>query len=115
MLGLAEMIDQQIAGQRSDPGHESAAASVIRVKRAVHSDEDLLCQVLRIVRRPGKSITDVIDSTMIPLNDLLPCDRVASNAATDQQSSHLGVFQDLLPGNLFTDRDAELSAVSLQL
>jgi hypothetical protein len=54
---------------------------------------------LRIVGRSSKSIANVIDPTMIPLNDFIPCDRVAGNAATDQQSSHLGVFQDLLPGN----------------
>jgi hypothetical protein len=51
---------------------------------------------------------------MIPLNDFVPCDRVAGNAATDQQSSHLGVFQDLLPGNR-CGQDKELSAISRQL
>jgi hypothetical protein len=36
---------------------------------------------------------------MIFLDDLLPGSRVAGNAATDQQSSHMGVFQAMLPGS----------------
>src|SRR5581483_9875988 len=42
---------------------------------------------------------DVVNTPMIPLDDLLPFGCVARNAATDQQSGHLGVFQTLLPGN----------------
>src|SRR6185437_3032315 len=99
VLGLPEMIDQQITGEGCNPGHKGAATYVVGIERTVHSDEDLLCQVLRIVGRSSKAITNVVDPTMIPLNDLVPSDRVAGNAATDQQSSQLGVFQDLLPGN----------------
>jgi hypothetical protein len=34
---------------------------------------------------------------MIPLNDFFPCDCIAGNTATDQQSSQLGVFQTYSP------------------
>jgi hypothetical protein len=67
----------------------------------IHSDEDLLGEVLRVVAGASESIANVIYATMIPLNDFIPSDRIASNAATDQQSSHLGVFQDLLPGIIY--------------
>src|ERR1700751_3381040 len=93
------MINQQIASHSRDPGHECAAIHVIRVERSVHLDENLLCQVLGIMGRSCEAITDVVDTPMIPLDDLLPSGCVAGNAATDQQSSHLGVFQNLLPGN----------------
>ncbi len=87
------MIDQKIAGNGGDPGHKRTLARVIGIQGAVHLDKDLLGEVLSILGIPGKSVADVINSPMIPLNNLLPGRGIAGNAATDQQSDNLGVIQ----------------------
>src|SRR5712692_7637972 len=80
------------------PGHECPAVHVIRIQGAIHLDEDLLGQIVGVVARPSEPVADVVDSPVITLDDLLPCRCVARNTATDQQSSHMGVFQVSLPG-----------------
>src|SRR5260221_9032499 len=54
-LTFAEMIDQQIARDRSDPGHERALTGVIGIQRPVHFDKDLLGEVLRVLGIDRKS------------------------------------------------------------
>jgi hypothetical protein len=97
------MVHQKIASNRRDPGHERSAVNVVRVEGAVHLDENLLGQILRVIARSGKPVTDVVDSPVILLDDFLPCRGIARNAATDQQSSHMGVFQQLLSPEVFAD------------
>src|SRR5262249_51777163 len=99
LFGFAEVVNKEVASHSRDPSHEGPTIYIVRVERAIHLDENLLRQVLSIIWRSGKAITDVVDSPMITLDDLLPSGCVAGNAATDQQSSHLGIFQVLLPGN----------------
>jgi hypothetical protein len=52
-----------------------------------------LGEVLSVLGIPGEPVTDVINSPMIPLNNLLPGRGIARNAATDQQSDNLGFIQ----------------------
>src|SRR5258708_34353497 len=98
------MVHQQIAGDGCDPGHERSAFNVVRVEGAVHLDEALLGQILRIIARASKPVTDVVNAAIVPLDDFLPCGCVARNTATDQQSSHMGVFQQLHSPESLADR-----------
>src|SRR5581483_1635072 len=93
------MIDQEVARDRGYPRHERAALDIIGLQRAVHLDENLLGEVLGIVCRSGEAVTDVVDPPVVTLHDLLPGGGVAGDAATDQHSNHLGVFQDRTPRN----------------
>ena len=97
--GLAEMVYQQVSRYRGHPGHERPAIHIIGIQRAIDFNENLLREVFGIIRRAGKPVTNVEDAPVLLLDDLLPRGCVASNAATDQQSSHVGVFQAFLPGN----------------
>src|ERR1700757_997149 len=107
------MVHQKVAGHSSYPGHESAALDVIAIEGAVHLDKDLLGQIVGVGARSGKSVTNVVDATVVALNNPPPCHGVAGNTATNQQSSHMGVFQVALPGCV-ADWE-ELSAVRYQL
>src|SRR5579864_2064617 len=108
------MINQQIARHRRDPGHESAAVHVVGIERAVHLNKNLLSQIVRIVAGSSESIADVVDAPMIALDNFLPCGCVARNAATDQQSSHMCVFQSRTPRMCHGLEQTKLSAVSFQ-
>src|SRR5260221_13539738 len=96
-LTFAEMIDQQIARDRSDPGHERALTGVIGIQRPVHLDKDLLGEVLRVLGIPGKPVADVVYPPVIALHNLFPSRGIARDAATDQQSDNLGFFQNQTP------------------
>src|ERR1700730_10012426 len=61
LLGLAEVIDQQVARDGCYPGDKRSLRAVIARKRAVHLDEDLLGKVFSVIRRSGKAIANVID------------------------------------------------------
>jgi hydroxyethylthiazole kinase-like sugar kinase family protein len=92
------MVDQKVAGHGCYPGHESTTLDVITTECAVHLDKDLLGQIVGVGARSGKAVANVVDATVVALDNLLPCHGVACNTATDQQSSHMGVFQVALPG-----------------
>ncbi len=96
-LTLAEMVDQQVAGNGGDPGHKRTLARIICIESPVHLDKDLLGEVLRIVGVTSKPVADVVYPPVIALNDLLPSRGIARNTATDQQSDNLGFFQTRLP------------------
>ena len=78
------MIDQQVAGNGGDPGHEGALTGVIGVESAVHLDEDFLGEVLGVVGVAGEAVADVVDAAVVALDDFLPGSGVSANAATDQ-------------------------------
>src|ERR1700751_582649 len=84
LLGFAEMVDEAIAGHGSDPGHEGAALDVVGAERAVHLDENFLGKVLGVVGGAGETVADVVDATMVALDDLFPGDGVTSDAASDE-------------------------------
>src|SRR5437763_10280274 len=98
MFGLAEVVDQEVASDCCDPRDESATLDFIRVQSFVHLYEHVLRQVLGIVGRSGKSIADVVDAPVISLDDFFPSHGVAADAASNQSSYDLGVFQPALPG-----------------
>src|SRR5271154_1626120 len=87
------MIDQKVAGNGGDPGHERPFFRIVGVQGAVHLDKDLLGEVLSVFRVSGEAIADVVNSPLIALDDLLPSRGIARNAATDQQSDNLGIIQ----------------------
>src|SRR6202051_3445372 len=95
-FGFAEMIDQQVPCDGSDPSHKRALARVIGIQSPVHLDKNLLGEVLSILRIPGKPVANAINPPVIPLNNLLPSRSIARNTATDQQSDNLGIIQNRL-------------------
>jgi hypothetical protein len=96
-LTFAEMVDQQVARNRSDPGHERTLARIVGIQGAVHLDKDLLGEVLRILGIPSKPVADVVYPPVIALHNLFPSRGIARNTATDQQSDNLGFFQNWTP------------------
>ena len=97
VLSFTEVVHQQIAGHRRDPGHERGPRGVVRAQRAIHLDEHFLGQVSRVLRRTGKPIADVVDPPMILLDDFLPGRSVAGHTATDKGIDGLDVVQSALP------------------
>src|SRR5258708_2128772 len=96
LLAAAEMVHQQIAGQRSEPGGESAFVHVIAGQRAIDAYKHVLGQVLGVVRRVGKPVAEVINTPLMQAQNPLPGHGIASQAFTDQ-SSCLMVFQAVSP------------------
>src|SRR5580704_9965348 len=97
LLGLAEVIDQQVAGDRRNPGDERSLRAVIARQRPVHLDEDFLGQVFGVVGRSGEAVADVVDAPVVGLNDFFPGSGVAGNTAADQHRNYLNVFQPCAP------------------
>src|SRR5437879_2646726 len=81
LLGLAKVVDQQVTGDRRDPGDKGAFGVVVAGQRAVHLDEDLLGEVFGIVPGSGEAVADVVDTTVVGLNDFLPGGGIAANTA----------------------------------
>src|ERR1700685_1721387 len=97
LLGFAEVIDEQVAGDGGDPGDERAFGVVVGCERAVHLDEDLLGEVFGVVGRSGEAVADVVDTAVVGVDDFLPGSGVAGTAAADQHPDYLGVFPYLVP------------------
>src|SRR5208283_4407625 len=110
LLGLAEMIHQQVSSDRGHPGDERSLRAVVAGERAVHLDEDLLGEILGVVGGAGKAVADVIDTPVVSANDFFPGSGVAGNATADQHRDYLDVFQTMLPGK----SGSPLSAVRFQ-
>ncbi len=51
-----------------------------------------------IVSRAGKAIADVIDASIVVLDDFFPGGGVAGDTAADKHRDDLEVFQPALPG-----------------
>ena len=84
ILSLTEVVHQQIARDRGDPGHERSPRSVKRAECAIHLDEHFLAQVRRIIRRSRKAVANVVNPPVKLLDNLLPCRGVARHTATDK-------------------------------
>ena len=54
LLGFAEMVDQQVAGDGGDPGDERSLGAVVGWERAVNLDEDFLGEVFGVGADPAK-------------------------------------------------------------
>src|SRR5271169_6486843 len=100
LLGFAEMIDQQVAGNGGDPGDERTFGAVIGGEGAVHLDEDFLGEVFGVGGGSSEAEADVVDAAVVGLNDFFPGSGVAGNAAAHQHRDYLDVFQVKLPGKL---------------
>ena len=92
LLGLSEMVHQQIPRDRRDPGNECTLAMVIARESAVHLDEDLLGEVLGIIGGAGEAVTEVVNAPIIGLHDFLPGSGVAGNTSPNQHRNDLDVF-----------------------
>src|SRR5579864_3942903 len=92
LLGLAKMVNQQVAGDSCNPGYERALGMVIARKSAVHFDEYILGQVLGVVARSCETVADVVDAPVIGLHDFLPGGGVPGNTAPNQHRDDLDVF-----------------------
>jgi hypothetical protein len=79
------MIDQQVAGQGSDPGLEAALGGVERGQVAVQLDKDILGQIFRVVGRGGEAVTERVDAALLGRHQLRPGGRIAVQAAPDQR------------------------------
>ena len=97
LLGFAEVVDQQVAGDCGYPGDERALRVVVAGQRAVHLDEDFLGEILGVVGGSGEAIADVIDTAVIGLDDFFPGSRIAGDAAAHQHRDYLDVFQTKTP------------------
>src|SRR6516162_625786 len=91
------MVDQQVASDGGNPGHECTFRRVIARKRAVHLDEDFLRQVLSVIGRTGEAVTDVVYPAVIVLHDLLPGGGIAGDTTPDQHRDDLDVFHCFSP------------------
>src|SRR2546425_13223608 len=91
LLGLAEVVDQQVAGDGGDPGDEGAFGVVVAGQRAVHLDEDLLGAAFGVVAGAGETVTDVVNATIGGVKDFLPGGGGASNTASDEDGNGLAV------------------------
>src|SRR5260221_7825174 len=83
-LTFAEMIDQQIARDRSDPGHERALTGVIGIQRPVHFDKDLLGEVLRVLGIDRKSTR--LNSSHTVISYAVFCLKKKKNKSDNQPS-----------------------------
>jgi hypothetical protein len=70
---------------------------VVARERAIHLDEDFLREIFGVVGRSREAIADVIDTTVVGLDDFFPGSRVAGNTAADQHRDYLNVFQNWTP------------------
>ena len=92
LLGLAEVVHQQVASDGRNPGYKGTLGAVIAGQRAVHLDKDFLGQVFGVVGRSRETIANVIDTPVVGLDDFLPSSGVAGDTAPDQHRDYLNVF-----------------------
>src|SRR5580698_3511705 len=74
------MIDQKIPGECRDPRLKAALGEVEGRQVAVNFQEYILSQVFGIMRRAGKAIAEAVDTAMVRLHQLRPCERIAIQA-----------------------------------
>src|ERR1700730_2264994 len=87
--GTAEVVDEQVAGQRRNPGLEAAFEGVEAGEVLVELEEDVLGQVLGVTGRAGEAVADGIDAAMLRDDKLLPGLRVAGDALGKQLADGL--------------------------
>src|SRR5258708_12245956 len=101
LLGLAEMIQQQVAGDRGNPGRKCTLVGVVAGESAVYLYENILGEILSVVSRARKTIADVVDASMVVLDDFFPGGGVAGDTAAAKHRDALDVFQPPLPGAFY--------------
>ena len=74
------MVDQKIPGERGDPRLKASLGEIERRQVAINFQEYVLREVLGIMLRPGKAIAEAIDTTMVRLHQLRPCERITIQA-----------------------------------
>ena len=82
--GAAEVVDEEVPGQRSDPGLEAALLGIKAGKVLVELQEDVLRKVFRIGGGSREAVADSVNTPMLGNNQLLPGLRVASHALAHQ-------------------------------
>ncbi len=87
--GAAEVIDQEIAGQRGDPGLEAALLGVEGGEVAVDLEEDVLGEVLGVGGGVGEAVADGVDAAVLTGDELAPGLRVARDALVDEAKGGL--------------------------
>src|SRR5436305_8464472 len=87
------MVHQQIAGQGGQPGGKCPFFNIIAAQSAVELDEDVLGQVLGVIRGVGKAVAEVINPAVVQADNLLPCRGVPAQASADKYPCLLLLFQ----------------------
>src|SRR5579862_2572276 len=93
LLGFAEVVDQKVARDCRNPRNERPLRGVVGGKCPVHLDEHFLGKVFGVVGRSGKAIADVVNTTVVGLNDFFPGRGVPGDTAPDQHRNYLDIFQ----------------------
>src|SRR5882672_5846213 len=78
------MVHQQVSCQGGQPGGKCPFFKVIAAHRPVNPDENVLRQVLRVVRGVRKPITQVVNTPVMQTHNLLPCSGVACQASANK-------------------------------
>src|SRR5260221_425879 len=79
-----EVVHQQVAGKRGQPGSKSAFLNVIAAKGPVDSDKDILGQVLGVVSGVGEAVAEVIDAPLVQTHNALPSHSIAGHTLPHQ-------------------------------
>src|SRR5512132_2593996 len=81
VLGLPEVVYQQVAGDRRYPGIQRCLVGIEAIQGAVDLDENFLREVLGRIRRSRKPIANVVDTAVEALDDIFPGGGVARYTA----------------------------------
>src|ERR1700753_4147845 len=84
LTGAAKVINQQVAGQGRDPRGKAALGGIEAAQVAVDLDEDVLCQIFRIMRGSGEAVAERVDPALLGGYQLRPRGGIAIEAALDQ-------------------------------
>ena len=76
----AVVVDRVVPGERHQPGAEGPVRLAVLVERLVHLDEDLLRQVLGLVRLSREAIGEAEDFPRVGADELPPGSFVAATA-----------------------------------
>jgi hypothetical protein len=66
------MINQVISRDTRNPGSESSRFGPIRLKRAIHLQEDLLGEILGLFESAGKAVGEIVNALVMLADDLFP-------------------------------------------
>src|SRR5271170_2036845 len=82
--GAAEVVHEEVAGERGDPGLEAALLGVEAGEILVKLEEDVLGKVLGVGAGGGKTVADGVDTAVLREDKLLPGLRIAGHALAYQ-------------------------------
>src|SRR5262245_59498555 len=78
------MVDEVIAANPDHPSHERAGLRPVRIESPINLQEDLLSQVLGLIKPSREAICQVVNSLCMLADDCFPGAVVASQAALYQ-------------------------------